>query len=262
MVHEETPILIERDGPIATVFLNRASKLNALHKPLWLGIGTALRDLSMDDSVRCVVVRGAGGKAFSPGADIAEFESERANPAQGAAYGEIMHETMMAVAECRHPTLALIEGVCVGAGLALALMCDLRICGESSRFGVPVNRLGVTMPPAELGALVRVAGYAVAMEILFEARVFGAAEARDKRLVTRVVPDSAVADETYTAARRIAEGAPLSNRWHKKIARRLADGRPLTPAERAEAFACFGTEDYREGVRAFMAKEKPVFEGK
>jgi enoyl-CoA hydratase len=255
-------VLFEKADRIATVRLNRPEKLNALNKAMWLGIGEAMTRLNEDDDIGCVVLTGSGEKAFSPGADIAEFATERANVDQATAYGHAMHATMGAVAACRHPTLAVIKGVCVGGGLEIALMCDMRICGTSSRFGVPINRLGLVMAYPEIEALTRLCGESVALEILFEARVFGAEEALQKRLVNRVVADDQVAEEGMAAARRIADGAPLVNRWHKKFARRLSEGRPLSAEESAEGFACFGTEDYRAGTEAFLAKRKPVFNGR
>ena len=255
-------VLVERADRIATVRLNRPEKLNALNRAMWLGIAEAMTMLDRDDDVGCVVLTGAGDRAFSPGADIAEFASERADVAQATAYGETMHRTMGAVAACRHPVIAAIKGICVGGGLEIALMCDMRICGTSSRFGVPINRLGLVMAYPEIEALIRVCGESVALEILYEARVFGAEEAREKRLVNRVVADDKVDEEGLAAARRIADGAPLVNRWHKRFARRLAEGRPLSPDEAAEGFACFGTEDYRIGRDAFLAKTKPEFKGR
>ena len=139
-----------------------------------------------------------------------------------------MHATAAALAACRHPLVAQIHGICVGGGLEIAALCDLRICGESSRFGAPIKNLGLVMAYPEMAPLVRLAGPAVALEILLEGRIFGAAEAKEKRLVTRVVPDAEVAAEALATAQRIAEGAPLVARWHKKFARRLADPRPLT----------------------------------
>lgn len=255
-------VLVEKAERIATVRLNRPEKLNALNKAMWLGIGEAMRRLSDDDDIGCVVLTGSGDKAFSPGADIAEFATERADVAQATAYGRTMHDTMGAVAACRHPTLAVIKGICVGGGLEIALMCDMRICGTSSRFGVPINKLGLVMAYPEIEALTRLCGESVALEILFEARVFGAEEALQKRLVNRVVADDKVAEEGMAAARRIADGAPLVNRWHKKFARRLSENRPLSAEEAAEGFACFGTEDYRAGTEAFLSKQKPVFKGR
>lgn len=255
-------VQVLRDDAVATVVLNRPDKLNALNRAMWEGVAKAMATLDADDAVRCVVLRGAGAKAFSPGADIAEFETERASAAQAAAYGGLMHAAMGAVGSCRHPTVAMIHGICVGGGLEIAAMCDIRICGTSSRFGVPINRLGLVMAHPEIEALIGLVGRSTALEILFEGRVFDAAEAKDKGLVNRVVPDDTVEAEALATAARIAEGAPLVNRWHKKFADRLARGGALSAAEKAEGFACFDTADYREGRAAFLAKRKPEFRGR
>mgnify|MGYP000377394846 CR=1 FL=1 len=255
-------ILVQRDGAIATVVLNRPEKLNALTRPMWQQLGETIARLSADDSLRCIVLRGAGEKAFSPGNDISEFETVRANKAQAREYGKIMHATAQALAECRHPLVAQIHGICVGGGLEIAALCDIRICGQSSRFGAPIKNLGLVMAYPEMLPLVRLVGSAVALEILLEGRIFDAAEAKDKGLVTRIVADDQVAAEARATAERIAEGAPLAARWHKKFARRLADPRPLTEAEYDECFDCFDTEDFRIGYRAFLAKEKPRFVGR
>jgi enoyl-CoA hydratase/carnithine racemase len=255
-------ILVERDRAIATVVLNRPEKLNALTKTMWRRLGEVMTGLSRDDTLRCVVLRGAGGKSFAPGNDISEFETERATAIQAKAYGEILHATLGSIRDCRHPTVALIEGICVGGGLEIAALCDLRICGESSRFGVPINRLGLVMAYDEIAGLAGLVGRAAALEILLEGRVFSAQEAKDKGLVTRVVPDAEVAREAMATAERIAKGAPLVARWHKKFLRRLDDPAPLTNAERDEGFACFDTEDFKIGTRAFLAKTTPDFKGR
>jgi enoyl-CoA hydratase len=255
------PVLVEHDGDIVTVVLNRPEKRNALNKAMWTGVGSAMTRLSDDDGIRCVVIRGAGG-TFSPGADIAEFESVRADSRQAAEYGRLMHATMRAVGACRHPTVALIEGVCVGGGLELATMADIRICGDSSRFGVPINRIGVVMAYPEVSALLGLVGRAATLEILFEGRVFGASEAKDKGLVNRAVPDDRVEQEAYECARRIADGAPLVNRWHKAFVNRLQDPKPISDTEAQECYATFDTEDFNRGFRAFLRKEKPEFIGR
>ncbi|MFQ5958514.1 MAG: enoyl-CoA hydratase-related protein [Alphaproteobacteria bacterium] len=255
-------ILVERDGAIATVVLNRPEKLNALNKAMWRRLGEAVEALSADDEVRCIVLRGAGDKAFAPGADISEFETERSNVAEARAYNATVERAIDALAACRHPTLALIKGVCVGGGLEVAAFCDLRICGESSTFGVPIKRLGLVMGYAELKGLLALVGRAAALEILLEGRVFGAEEAFGKGLVNRVVPDDRVEDEAYAAARRIAEGAPLVARWHKEYIRRLDDPAPLTEAEIEATLACYDSDDFKIGYRAFLDKKKPAFRGR
>lgn len=258
----EDTILVERDGTIATVVLNRPRKLNALTRPMWRLLGETMDRLSADDSVRCVVLRGAGEKSFSPGNDISEFETERSNREQAIAYGHVMHETARAIADCRHPTLAQIHGICVGGGLEIAALCDMRICGESSRFGAPIKNLGLVMAYPEMDPLIRLAGPSVALEILYEGRIFDAHEAKDKRLVNHVVPDDRVAAECRETAQRIADGAPLVARWHKKFARRLASGQPLAADEYLECFDCFDTDDFRIGYQAFLARQKPEFTGR
>ena len=255
-------ILLARDGDIATVTLSNPERLNALSLAMWEQLGSHMKNLDGDGSLRCVVIRGAGDKAFAAGADIANFAKERANSAQAKEYGARIAGGMRAFAECKHPVVALIQGACVGGGLLVASQSDIRICGESSRFGVPVKNLGLVEAYDELQGMMRVVGRAATLEILLEGRVWNAREAYEKGLVSRVVPDGKVEEEAYSTARRIAEGAPLAARWHKKFVRRLADPKPLSQAEFDESYACFDTADFREGVEAFLAKRKPRFTGK
>src|SRR4051812_33413864 len=259
---EETILVQDAAGPIATVILNRPAKLNALSRPMWRRLGEVFVELSAHDDVRCIVLRGAGTKAFAPGNDISEFAAERSNVEQARAYGEDMRRTIEAIDRCRHPVVAQIHGICVGGGLEIAGLADIRICGESSRFGVPINRLGLVMAYAEIGSLVALAGEANALEILLEGQVFDARKAKEMGLVTRVVADDQVEAEARATAQRIADGAPLVARWHKKFARRLRDAKPLTAEEYDEGFQCFGTEDFRAGYEAFLSKSKPAFKGR
>ena len=255
-------IVVEREGPVATVVLNQPDKLNALSRDSWSELGQRMRALSADAALRCVIVRGAGDKAFAAGADISEFANVRADSRQGRAYGELVYDTMQAISDCIHPIVAMIRGVCVGGGLEVALACDLRISSEGSRFGIPINRLGLTMGYGELMGLLEVVGPAVAREILLEGRVFGAHEALDKRLVHRVVANAVLEEEVRATAARIAAAAPLVARWHKRFIRRLSPQPPLTEPELNEGYACFDTEDYREGLAAFLAKREPRFRGR
>jgi enoyl-CoA hydratase len=257
----DTILVQDAGGPIATVTLNRPEKLNALTRPMWHRLGEVFRELSANPAIRCIILRGAGTRAFAPGNDIGEFTTERSNVEQARAYGEDMRRTIEAIDQCPHPVVAQIHGICVGGGLEIAGLADLRICGESSRFGVPINKLGLVMAYAEIKALIALAGEATALEILLEGRVFDAKEAKEKGLVTRVVPDDQVESEARAAAQRIADGAPLVARWHKKFARRLRDAKPLSAAEYEEGFQCFGTKDFQIGYQAFLAKAKPEFRG-
>lgn len=255
-------ILITREADIATISLSNPGKLNALSLVMWGDLGAAIDALSKDSSVRCVILRGGGTQAFAAGADISEFAANRSNREQARAYAKVTTSAMDTIEHCRHPVIAMIHGVCVGGGLEIASLCDIRICGESSRFGAPVGQLGLTMSYAELGALIRVAGRSVAMEIVLEGRILNAQEALSKGLVSRVVADDAVEEEALATARRIARGAPLAAQWHKQAADKLTRSPELSAADIESAFDCFDTEDFRVGAEAFNAKQKPVFKGK
>ena len=254
-------VLVAREAGIATVTLNRPHKLNALDLAMWDALAEAMTVLTGDQSVRVIVVTGAG-EAFAAGADLAEFSAVRTTPEAAKAYNARMNRALSALREAPQPTVAAIRGACAGAGLEIAVLCDIRLAAESSRFGAPIQRLGVTMPFPEIGYLVELLGRAVTLEILLEGRMFAAAEALQKGIVSRVLADSDFAQEVAATARRLAEGAPLVHRWHKRFTRRCLDPRPLSEAEFMEGFASVATEDYREGVRAFLAKEKPKFRGR
>ena len=259
-------ILVERDGFVATVMLNRPEKLNALTKDMWEQIGLIFQELDKDEQLRCVILRGVGDEALGPGADISEFATERKDSEHGRHYGELMHKAMGALNKCRHPVVARIKGLCIGGSLELALVCDIRVAGDTARFGIPINRLGLVMALPEIAALIQVVGPSVALEILYEGRIFGASEAKEKRLINKVVPDDQVDIVIGEMVAKICGGAPLVNRWHKKFVRLLVDGArnnlPLTEEDVLEGYACFDTEDYQEGIRAFLAKKTPSFEGK
>ena len=255
-------VTVEREGSIVTVTLNQEAKLNAISLLMWDWIGEVFTELDDDESVRCVILRGAGDKAFSVGADISEFEEHRSTAAKAKRYGKRTHGALEKIITCRHPVIARIDGLCVGGGLELATTADLRICSERSRFGIPIKRLGLVVAYAELAPLVQLIGPSNAMEILMEGQIFGADRAYDMGLVNRVVSDDRLDQEVQATAERIAEGAPLVARWHKKFTRRLLSPKPLTKAEHNESFDCFATEDFQIGYQAFLAKQKPVFKGK
>ena len=159
-------ILIARDGPIATVTLSHPERLNALSLPMWEKLGDVMLDADADEALRCVVLRGAGEKAFGAGADISEFATTRANADLAKQYGIRVERAMRAISDCRHPTVAMIYGACVGGGLLVASRCDVRIAGESARFGVPVKKLGLVESHVEMQGMLDLMGYANGLELI------------------------------------------------------------------------------------------------
>ena len=153
-------ILLARDGDIATVTLSNPGRLNALGLGSWKRLGEVMRELDADKSLGCIVMRGAGDKAFAAGADISEFETTRRNAKSAKKYGAVLEATMGAIARCRHPIVAMIHGVCVGGGLEVITQCDLRICGASSRFGIPIKNLGLVVGYGEMQGLIALVGRA------------------------------------------------------------------------------------------------------
>lgn len=254
-------IRIEKDDVIATVIISNPRKLNAINVAMWKALEHAFTVLSQDETLRCVIVHG-DQQNFAAGADVEEFSTVRSTMAQGIRYHtETIGNALQAISQCLHPTVAAIEGVCVGGGLEIACACDLRIAAPDARFGIPINRLGFPLAPDEMQYLLQLLGKASMLEILLEGRVFSAAEAKDKGLLNRVADD--VQAEARRTAQRIAQGAPLAARMNKKMMRRLSPlPQPLTQQELHEAFAFLASQDYREGVQTFLAKRKPVFSGK
>lgn len=254
-------VYVEVDIPIATVRLDGPARHNVLDAEGWTAVARAFRELDARDDVHAIAVRGSGGRAFSAGSDIAAFESQRQTPEEVRRYSTLIADAMGAIRSCRHPTVAIIEGLCVGGGLEIAACCDLRVCGETSRFGAPINRLGLTMSHDELEPLVQLLGPGAVLDMLLSGELIDAERARTVGLVNRIWPDLAVVEQGYGLVARIAAGAPLVNRWHKKFVRRLQEQAPLSVEERDEALAAFETDDYREGRTAFMEKRDPDFSG-
>ena len=201
-------VLLDREDEIAKVTLNQPAKLNAVNDRMWTRLREIFAELDADDGLRCVILAGAGERAFSVGADISEFEQNRSTVEKARRYHERTHAAMQAIVGCRHPVIAEIRGLCVGGGLELATICDLRICGEGARFGIPVKRLGLVVSYTELDPLIDLVGPANALEILLEGQIYGAGDALRMGLVNRVVPDAEVEHE----ASRWRRGSPRARR--------------------------------------------------
>jgi enoyl-CoA hydratase/carnithine racemase len=249
------------DGPVARVTLDHPGKLNAMTKAMWHRFAEVWRDLSADSHVRCVLLTGAGS-AFCPGNDIGEFAAERSTAPLARALSAVMNTGRDAMRACPHIIIARIDGACVGGGLEIAAMADLRIASARSRFGAPLNRLGLTMAYEEMAPIARLASRGTMVEMLVEGRLFSAAEAQARGLVERVVPDETLDTEVEATLARIVGGPPLVHRWHKQFLDRLLSGVPLTPADHDVHYEAFETEDYRIGWTSFLARTEPRFVGR
>jgi enoyl-CoA hydratase len=260
MYHKRLPVT--RVGVIAVLTFDRPELRNAFDLSMWEGLGQTMDSLSADDGLRCIVLRGAGDRAFSAGADIAAFESERGTRTLEDRYDAIFHAGMQSIRLCRHPVVAMIKGYCLGGGAGIACLCDFRVGGEGISFGITARNLGLWYPYAELDPIIQLAGTGVAAEILIEGRIFNGREAYEKGLLSRVVPDDAVEEESMALARRVAEGSPLAARFHKAAIRKLRGPLPITDADREANKDFVESADFQNAVRAFIAKRRPAFEGR
>ena len=254
-------IILNREGNIATVTLSNPEKLNALDVAMWNSITKTFNALSKDKSIRAIIINGEN-ENFAAGANIEEFQKVRKNAKEGIKYhSQIITPALRAITKCIHPTIAAIEGVCVGGGLEIACSCDIRFATPDSRFGIPIKRLGFALAPDEMQGLVQLIGLANTLEILLEGHILNAQEAKEKGILNRIAQD--VQKEAWICAKRIAEGAPLAARTNKWLARYFANtNKPLTKKELRKAYAPLDSKDYQEGVRSFLAKEKHEFLGK
>jgi enoyl-CoA hydratase len=255
-------LTVSRDDTIAVVTFNRPERRNAFDLSMWRGLCAIMQRLSADDGLRCVVLRGAGEQAFSAGADIGGFADERGTDEREAEYAHVFDDSMQSIRLCQHPVVAMIMGYCLGGGAGIATMCDFRVGGEGMRMGITARNLGVWYPYAEIDPIITLAGTGVASEMLIEGRIFTGREAYEKGLLSRLVADDRVESEALALARRIADGAPLSARYHKAAIRRLRGPLPVTQAEEKATSDFTRTEDFQNACRSFMAKEKPVFRGR
>jgi len=247
---------------IATVTIDRAEKRNALDLPMWIALGEALAAASVNTELRAVIIRGAGEEAFCAGADIAAFARERGTPEREAVYGRELHGAFHAIRSCIHPTIAACSGWTMGGGCGIATMCDFRIGAPATRMGIPARKLGIFYAYDEIDPIMQSVGYAVTAELLIEGRVFTGEEALRVGLLSRLVADGGVHAEANALAARIAEGSPLSARFHKQALQKLRGALPITAADREAEGAFAYTEDFANAARAFLEKRKPEFRGR
>ena len=264
MSSSDEVLIIRREPPLAWCIVNRAAAHNALNAEVWRGLAERIDALGTDNQIRVVIVRGAGEQAFISGADITEFRALRNNAAMTAEYDQLSARAWLALHRVLQPVIAMINGLCFGGGGSVAVACDLRFAADHARFAVPAARLGLAYPLAAVERLLQLVGPTHAADILLSTRAFDAAEAERMGFVNRVVPRAELEEHTRKYALAMAECAPLTVAAHK-----LAIQQCLLPYDRRDVAAlqeavkrCFDSEDYQEGIAAFLEKRKPKFSGK
>jgi enoyl-CoA hydratase len=251
------------DGGVGWMVFNNPERHNAISLQMWEAALEIMAAFAADSAVRVMVVTGAGGKAFASGADISKFKDERQEADALAHYQATTQKAYSAIQGMAIPTIAMIRGYCIGGGTAAAVCCDLRICTENAKFGVPAAKLGLGYGMQRAQPLVDLVGPAYAKEMFFTGRQFDAREAERMGLVNRVVADDQLESTVQELARTIADNAPLTVRTAKLVVGELmkdARDRDVAATERAVE-ACFASADYKEGQAAFAEKRKPRFTG-
>jgi enoyl-CoA hydratase/carnithine racemase len=257
-------ILVQQDGVVATVVLNRPAMRNAINLAMWTDLARLTEKLGKDDSVWAIVYRGAGTEAFASGADISEFPASRKDVDTAQRYNTTTAGAYAAVRECPKPTIAMIYGFCMGGAMGVAMGCDLRFAAEGSKFGIPAARLSIVYPAEAIAQLVDLVGPAYAKDILYSARTVSDREALSIGLIQRLVPAAELEQTTIDYLKVVAENAPLSIRGSKAtIQAYLAGFNEENRAKlRALSTQASTSEDYREGTRAFLEKRRPTFQGR
>jgi enoyl-CoA hydratase len=261
---QDQKVIGRKDGPVGHIIFNNPAKLNAVSLDMWDAVHGLLTGYAADAAIHVVVVSGAGGKAFVSGADISKFESERANMEAQKRYDSISTKSYDLLYNFPKPTLAKITGYCIGGGMNLAGCCDLRFCNEGARFGVPAAKLGLGYGFERVRRLSESIGLSKTLEVIYTGRQFSAQEALDMGFVQRVTADSDLEAAVAETTTFIAQNAPMTIALAKAAAREIGKPEAERNFARLDAMvkACFDSQDYVEGRRAFMEKRKPNFQGK
>uniref|UniRef100_UPI00404876EB enoyl-CoA hydratase n=1 Tax=Orrella sp. TaxID=1921583 RepID=UPI00404876EB len=263
--HPLTPkILFGRSDHVGWIIFNNPDRHNAIGFSMWQAIAALTSDFDKDPDIRVVVTRGAGGKAYVSGADISEFDDKRGDKQAIEMYNQTSKQATDGLQRLSKPTIAMIEGYCIGGGLALALACDIRIAAQNSRFGVPAAKLGLGYEYEGVKTLMDIVGPSFAKEIFYTARQFNAVEAAQMGLVNRVVATEELNREVLQYAHTIVENAPLTISSIKTIVAEALKEESRRDRQLCDKVVnrCFASSDYIEGRQAFMQKRKPVFLGK
>jgi len=257
-------IITKKDGAIGRIIFNNPDKLNAISLEMWEGMGKAVDQLEADPEVRVILVSGAGGVSFIAGADVSKYEEERMGENAQEHYAQTGERSLKALYNSTKVTIAAIDGWCIGGGVSVAVVCDLRYCSEKSKFGQPAMRYGIGYRYSSLRRLVDIIGVPATKDMLLGGLQFDAQEALAKGLVGRVVAQDAYEGFIEKTAASIAAGAPLTAKQVKFTLNTIMQDPDARDLETCEAMfqTCYASDDYKEGIRSFAEKRKPVFTGR